>query len=264
MTKIPIKQKVLVTVVKNRRDLNLVLKKKWYRIPIKYAPKQKFKYIAFYSPKSGNLGGKITYYASIKKITHATRQKLLPKEIAHPRAGNLYLRFELGKIYKLPRPIKNKNRRRVSFGFTTLSRLKKAGGPERLVPSKLEGSRGTKDILDLYDVPPIEEIFEKALKKAGIKYKREFAVFGQGRSLTRRYRLDFAVFYPRKKIAIECDGTKSHSLPAQKLKDRAKDKFLRANGWQVLRFTEKEIVENIENCIAKIGKVPGQGRSLTS
>ena len=131
-----------MAVVKNRRDLNLVLKKKWYRIPIKYAPKQKFKYIAFYSPKSGNLGGKITYYASIKKITHATRQKLLPKEIAHPRAGNLYLRFELGKIYKLPRPIKNKNRRRVSFGFTTLSRLKKAGGPERLVPSKLEGSRG--------------------------------------------------------------------------------------------------------------------------
>ena len=239
MDKIPIKQKVLVAVVKNRRDLNLVLKKKWYRIPIKYAPKQKFKYIAFYSPKSGNLGGKITYYASIKKITHATRQKLLPKEIAHPRAGNLYLRFELEKIYKLPHQIKNKSHRRVSFGFTTLSRLKKA-----------------KDILDLYNVPPIEEIFEKALKGTKINYIREFPwsrrVLDQGGKNKKRYRLDFAVFYKNKKIAIECDEAKSHSLPAQKLKDRVKDKFLRANGWQVIRFIEKEIVEDSESCILKL------------
>jgi len=253
VAKIPNKQNkqqkngmVLVAVVKNRRDLNLVLKEKWYRIPEKYAPKQKFsagggsasggKYLAFYGPLSGKLGGKINYYASIKKITRTARRELLPKETAHPRAGNLYLRFELGKIYKLSRPIKNKSRRRVSFGFTALSRLKKS-----------------KDILDLYDVPPIEEIFEKALKKA-LKnteaiYIREYTISKN----KKRYRLDFAIFYASsKKIAIECDGTKSHSLPAQKLKDRAKDKFLRANGWQVLRFTEKEIVEDVENCISEL------------
>jgi hypothetical protein len=272
VAKIPTKQKkdVLVAVVKNRRDLNLILKEGWYRIPEKYAPKQKFKYLAFYLPASGKLGKKITFYAKIKKIARAARRELLPKEITHPRAGNLYLRFELGKIYKLPRPIKNKSRRRVSFGFTTLSRLKKA-----------------KDILGLYDVPPIEEIFEKALKKAlkntGATHIREYTISKN----RKRYRLDFAIFFPSstfprlsasspllrrsasslrksapspllrqsaspKRIAIECDGTKSHSLPAQKLKDQAKDKFLRANGWQLLRFTEKEIVADVDNCILKL------------
>lgn len=265
---------VLVAVVKNRRDLNLILKQSWYRIPLEYAPKQKFKYLAFYGPISGNLGGKITYYASIKKITRATRRELLPREVSHPRIHNLYLRFELGKIFKLPKPIRNKSRRRVSFGFTTLSLLKKA-----------------KDILDLYGVPPIEEIFEKALKKVRIKYVREYVVSSSLRQSAssqrksapqrrKRYRLDFAIFpsvlissksgliSSKQKITIECDGAKSHSLFSQKIRDRAKDKFLRQAGWQILRFTEKEIIENangaegsrgIDACILKLKSLWDKG-----
>ena len=277
MTKISSKQNVLVTVVKSKRDLNLILKEGWYRIPLKYAPKQKFKYLAFYGPISGNLGGKITYYANIKKITRATRRDLLPKEVSHPRIHNLYLHFELRKIFKLPKPIRNKSRRRVSFGFTTLSLLKKAGDPNY--------SRRAGDILDLYGVPPIEEIFEKALKGLKIKYVREYTISKNGK----KYRLDFAIFPPvltcgepfvepissksglissKQKIAIECDGEKSHSLLSQKIRDRAKDKFLRRAGWKILRFTEKEIIEKaddpegsrgIDACILKLKSLLNKG-----
>ncbi|HEY4715296.1 MAG TPA: DUF559 domain-containing protein [Candidatus Paceibacterota bacterium] len=292
MTKISSKQNVLVTVVKSKRDLNLILKEGWYRIPLKYAPKQKFKYLAFYGPISGNLGGKITYYANIKKITRATRRDLLPKEVSHPRIHNLYLHFELRKIFKLPKPIRNKSRRRVSFGFTTLSLLKKAGDPNY--------SRRAGDILDLYGVPPIEEIFEKALKGLKIKYVREYTISKNGK----KYRLDFAIFPPaltcgepacpesacgepvesvewvepissksglissKQKIAIECDGAKSHSLLSQKIRDRAKDKFLRRAGWKILRFTEKEIMEKadgpegsrgIDACILKLKSLLDKG-----
>lgn len=226
-------QKVLVAVVKNKRDLDLVLKERWYRIPIKYAPKQKFKYLAFYGPASGKLGKKIVHFAKIKKIETITRRQLLPKESSHPRASDEYLYLKLEKVYKLPLPIRNTNRRRVTFAFTTLPQLKKA-----------------KDILDLYNVPPIEKIFLKALKKAKIKFVREFTVSKSASS--KRYRLDFAVFCRNGKIAIECDGIKSHSLPAQKIKDRVKNKFLRRIGWQVLRFKENEIVKNIQGCIPKL------------
>jgi very-short-patch-repair endonuclease len=226
-------QKVLVAVVKNKRDLDLVLKEKWYRIPVKYAPKQKFKYLAFYEPASGKLGKKIVYFAKIKKIETAIRRRLLPKESLHPRASEEYLYLKLEKVYKLPLPIRNTNCRRVTFAFTTLPQLKKA-----------------KDILDLYNVPPIEKIFAKALKKAKIKFVREFCVNKSAPS--KRYRLDFAVFCPNGKIAIECDGIKSHSLRSQKIKDCAKDKFLRRIGWQIFRLKEEEIINNIQNAVLKL------------
>ena len=41
---------VLVGVLKNKRDLGILLQKHWYRIPVRYLPKKKFDYIAFYQP----------------------------------------------------------------------------------------------------------------------------------------------------------------------------------------------------------------------
>ncbi|MFC7442446.1 endonuclease domain-containing protein [Laceyella putida] len=67
-----------------------------------------------------------------------------------------------------------------------------------------------------------------------------------------RYRIDIAI--PKYMIAIECDGEEWHSSPDQKEKDRRKDRFLRQNGWTVVRFKGKRIVNRLESCVERVHK----------
>ncbi|MEK5107235.1 DUF559 domain-containing protein [Cytobacillus sp. FSL K6-0129] len=68
-----------------------------------------------------------------------------------------------------------------------------------------------------------------------------------------RYRIDLTL--PNYKIAIECDGKAYHSSPAQKAHDRKKDKFLRNNGWVVLRFSGRQINRELSKVIKRIDEV---------
>lgn len=65
-----------------------------------------------------------------------------------------------------------------------------------------------------------------------------------------RYRIDLAL--PPQQIAIECDGKAYHSSPSQKAHDRKKDRYLRDNGWQVLRFTGSQINGNLKAVLQRI------------
>jgi very-short-patch-repair endonuclease len=65
-----------------------------------------------------------------------------------------------------------------------------------------------------------------------------------------RYKIDIVI--PKYKIAIECDGEEWHSSPKQKEHDRRKDRFLRKNGWTVIRFTGKRIVNRLESCVERV------------
>lgn len=227
------KKIVLVCVLKNKSDLRILLKEHWYRIPVAYLPRRKFTHLAFYQPAVfGNRGQRIQYYARASKRRIAKRIELLPKEKSHPRAQENYLKIELAWVKKLARPIKNIVPRRVSFGFTGLKSLLKA-----------------QDILELYGVAPTEQIVERGLNNLGIKTKKEFGVSKDGK----RYRLDLAVFCREGCIAIECDNLKAHS-GAQIAKDKIKDKFLKRNGWHVIRLAEKDIIERRDNCLKLIGK----------
>ncbi|MBF0706785.1 DUF559 domain-containing protein (plasmid) [Alkalihalobacillus hwajinpoensis] len=67
-----------------------------------------------------------------------------------------------------------------------------------------------------------------------------------------KYRIDLAI--PPLKLAIECDGKEYHSFPHQKENDRRKDKYLRSEGWKVLRFTGRQINRNINAVLFKIEK----------
>jgi len=89
---------------------------------------------------------------------------------------------------------------------------------------------------------PLERTMADALTAAGIAFEREYLV---GRS-----RLDFA--FPEKKLAVECDGYRYHSSPAQKEHDRKRDAFLRENGWRVIRFSAQEIKNDPAFCVQKI------------
>ena len=57
----------------------------------------------------------------------------------------------------------------------------------------------------------------------------------------RNYRLDFA--HREMKICIEIDGN-SHRGEVKRIRDRRKDRFLHSQGWQVLRFTNEQVLSN--------------------
>jgi len=226
---------VLVGILKDRRDLNILLKENWYRIPVKHVPKRKFDYLAFYQPLSfGQKGKRIQYYAPVLDYKVQKRSDLLPKELEHPRAKDYYLQVHVGKTKKLSRPIRNIIPRRISFGFTTLNHLLKS-----------------KDILQLYNVTPTEPMVENGLKGAGMRAIPQYYVKGEEK---KRYFLDFAIFCQKGKIAIECDNKKVHSIPSQKKKDKIKNAFLRRYGWNVIRLPEDSIVSNLPGCIEKVKK----------
>ena len=93
---------VLVGALKDRRDLEILFKEKWYRIPVIYAPKRQFNYLAFYQPVSFDRKGKqIQYFARVLGYQIIKRKNLLPAELNHPRAEDDYFQVRIGKMKKL-------------------------------------------------------------------------------------------------------------------------------------------------------------------
>jgi very-short-patch-repair endonuclease len=226
---------VLIGVLKDRRDLHILLKKLWYRIPILHSPKRKPDFVAFYEPaRFSKSGGFIRYYGKIKNIEIAKRKNMLPDEYDHPMADEDYYKISFHKIEQLPKPIRNKNKMRISFGFTTIDRLLSA-----------------KNIAQLFSINPIEDILFNELKLKNLNFSREH-LFSLKNS--RRYRLDFAIFCKKGNLNIECDSQKWHSLKRQKSKDKLRDRVLQEHGWAVLRLKEKEIMSDITGCVHKILK----------
>lgn len=235
---------VLVGVLKNKRDLRILLTERWYRIPVAHAPRRPFQYLAFYQPAIFGWQGKcIRYYARVVRRQITRRTNLLPTELHHPRAQDRYFRIGVGSIKQLHAPIKNITRRRISFGFTTLHRLLTA-----------------KEILQLYNVAPTEQIIARALQRVQIKATAQCGV-GHGK---KRYRLDFAVFCRDGAIAIECDNKKAHAGRLQRRHDRRIDIFLKRLGWAVIRLPERDIVSDLHGCIRRIKKAIRKFHGLKS
>lgn len=70
------------------------------------------------------------------------------------------------------------------------------------------------------------------MSKPGFEYEIDFAIYGGS--------IDNPL-----KVAIECDGIRSHGLKHNN-KDRRKDVNLQAAGWLVMRFGSKEIHDELE------------------
>jgi len=222
---------VLVGVLRNRRDRDILFGQRWYRMPLVWAPRRKFQYLAFYQPAAfGREGKRIEYYGRVVRCSKAKRIKLLPDEPAHPRAGWDYVTVYVGDVRKLDRPVRNVVPRRISFGFTTLERLLKS-----------------RDILELYGVVHAERLVAVGLRRAGIRAVPQYRLKGK-----RRYCLDFAVFCKKGDVAIECDNKKAHAGSLQRKKDRAKDAYLKKNGWTVIRLPEDDVISDLEGCISRV------------
>jgi very-short-patch-repair endonuclease len=232
----PTKEKtVLVAVLKNLRDRRILTEEKWYRIPCAFLPKHPFSYIAFYQPATfGKNGKQIEYFAPVIGRETVRRIDLLPEEQNHPRANELYVKFSVGELQKLQKPVRNIVPRRISFGFTSLVALTSA-----------------RDILQLYHIAPTEQIIEKRLSDRGLKTIAQFPIS----VLKKRFRIDLAILCNRGNIAIECDNYKAHSSKIQIYKDRIKDKTLQKLGWRVFRLNEKEILEKLDRSVTRIEKL---------
>ena len=226
---------VLIGILKDRRDLALLLKKRLYRIPVSHTPRRPFDYLGFYQTAAfGRTGQCIRYIAPVLGRIRAKRKDILGGEPGYPRANDLYWFYRVGKPMRLPSPIRNIGPRRFTFAYTTLRHLFESH-----------------DILEVFGVPPIERMMQDIFAKSGIPVLPEFTMSAG----IKRYRLDFACFCRNGGLAIECDGEEFHNHPIQAKYDRTKDARLRKLGWTVLRLTEREIVRSPGACLKRVKAV---------
>lgn len=86
----------------------------------------------------------------------------------------------------------------------------------------------------------IEKKMKEALRRNGLKFEEQY-------NLDNKFLIDIAI--PELKIAIECDGEYWHSLPRNQHVDKQKQIHCDKYGWQLLRFTDKEINTKLDDCI---------------
>lgn len=89
----------------------------------------------------------------------------------------------------------------------------------------------------------IERLMQKALNEARVDHAFQYLIGG-------KFLCDFAL--PDYMLIIECDGIYWHNRPEQRKRDASKDAYLRACGFTIMRFTDKEIEGDIANCIHRI------------
>ena len=90
----------------------------------------------------------------------------------------------------------------------------------------------------------IQVVLEKALKRKNISFESEYPIY-------EAYCIpDIAL--PEKKIAVFCDGEHWHNFPYGGEKDKKQTHDLQVLGWKVLRFWGKDLLNNVDSCVAQI------------
>lgn len=231
----------VIGVLKNLKDLPIVVNDKWYRIPVKSAPvivrDNKIKYLALYQGKQFvDYPSQIQWYGEVKKITIKKRIELLPDEKNHPNSDEEYYKIELAEIMKLPQPIKSIRPRRITFIVTAFDRFINA-----------------REINDVYSESYLEEKVWGALKSDDIDAERQYEVDYLINKQRQFFRLDFALFCKERNIDLECNGDKYHHEKKEDIKkDKRRDRILTKKGWAISRLTKDEINEKLTDCILEL------------
>ncbi len=116
--------RVLVGVIKRKKDLDIARDYHWYRIPQRQLPRGlNAEYIALFL--SGRTfrerSGTIAYFARVTGLELARRQDLLPDESA--RSRDIYYQVQFRRLIQRDPPIANLPARSVSFIRTTWDRF---------------------------------------------------------------------------------------------------------------------------------------------
>jgi very-short-patch-repair endonuclease len=226
----------LIALLKYENDLEIALKQKWYRIPVKTAPKmvrdERLKYLALYQPKAFKENAfQIRWVGEVRDISIVKRKELLPEETGHPRSEEDYYRIELTELHPLSHPIISQRKRRMLFITTTFGRFQQAH-----------------EINDLFFESPIEERMWDALKKESIDAERQYWM----ETPEGNFFLDFAIFSKERNIDVECNGDTHHTGAQDVKRDKRRNNILESKGWAVFRYTAEEIMHHITKCICQL------------
>ncbi len=213
---------VLVVLLNCPRDLEILQSEHWYRVPARRAPAHSIhaRFLAFYLTGAfGDNRWSIREYAPVRGHEMVRRGDLFPDEADHPRVDEPYLKFQLGPLIQLPRPIVSPRGRRILFVWTTGERFSRAV-----------------EIDDLLGKSAADDLLWDALKTAGIRAERQVAV----RDRRGRYRVDYWIPCEQGHLAIQLSG----SLPLPKNRK-----------WRALEISEDEISAKLDQCIERISRM---------
>lgn len=122
--------RVLVGVIKTKRDFRFAQDQHWYRIPLGQAPKGiDAEVLAFFLSGKvfGELSGGIHHYAQRRGVELVRRKDLLPDGRPHKRDQHLYHKVQLSSLKDKVPPIWNHpNPHRFAFIYTTWDRFHQA------------------------------------------------------------------------------------------------------------------------------------------
>ena len=229
MTKQEIENNLLIALMNNKKDWALLHEEGWYRIPITtnvpIIRHGKAQHIAFYHTEIfGDLKWQIQKYARIRRIVEASRQELFPNEPENSiKAYKIYHKIEIESIQVLPKPIVSKEGRRILFIPTTFKKFINAS-----------------NINQVFNTSDLEDKLIAQMEVYKVPLERQWYVQLNPR---KKYWLDFAIFCQKKNINIECDGDNYHNTPEQVHYDKTRNDELVSHGWQVLRYTQKHLLE---------------------
>jgi very-short-patch-repair endonuclease len=228
---------VLVAIMNNQRDFGILREQLWYRVPVATAPKRwPPKWLAFYQTKVfGDEAYAVRYYGCVRGIRRVRRRELFPRELPNPKSDHRYHQVHLYSLEPLPRPITSPKGRRIVFIPTTWQKLTQA-----------------REVNDLFDESPLEDLLWTELKNLNIPAERQWDV----KVSKAWYKLDFALVCVKGPLALETDGDAWHLGPERSDKDNVRDNDLKTEGWQVMRFTGRQIREQMsEYCLPKIAEM---------
>lgn len=102
----------------------------------------------------------------------------------------------------------------------------------RSTESLRKGGLNSRKILNLRNETSIEKKLYEALKSKGLLFEKQYLIGG-------RFLVD--AYVPSLNLIIEADGKYWHELEHIKIKDTTENMYLKQNGYNLLRLSEKEI-----------------------
>lgn len=241
MVKSDVEKDTVIGVLKRKKDLQIAVEDKWYRIPVKSAPlivrDNKIKYLALYQGKQfRSHPSQIQWYGEVKKRTVHKRIELFPEDIYDPNANEDYFKIELAWVRELEEPIRAIRPRRINFIITAYDRFIQA-----------------KELNEVFLENYLEEKVWEVLKSERIDAERQYEIYYRENKLSKFFRLDFALFCKERNIDLECNGDKHHHERKEDIKkDKRRDRILTKKGWAISRYTRDEIDNNLEDCIREL------------
>lgn len=221
---------VLVVILNNTLDFSVAREQGWYRIPVDVATKRLKdcwppRWLAFYQTKVfGQEGHSIRYFSPVLGIREVSRVQLFPEEPPNPKSFRRYHQMFIGPLQQLPKPILSRRFRRIVFIPTTWNKLTTAI-----------------EINDLWHDSPLEDRVWEEFKRLQINAECQEMITVKGRC----YFLDFAIYCALGKIDVETDGDVWHANPERAPQDNLRDNDLKTIGWKVLRFSSRQIKEQM-------------------